>query len=840
MEIKPANMRLNYLILLIISFVVYGMTISNRYNFDDELVTMNNPMTSANSEVTILDVFSSSYHEAYGFSYGYRPITTLSFYLEHRIFNESPFVSHTINLLLYILAVLLLYYLLTKVFTSTNHYILLFIALLFAVHSVHSEVVSSIKNRDEILSFLFLEFSVFFALKWWSKKNTYFLIGLFLSVTLSILSKKTTVSVILLIPILFYLRYPLKVVPFLLLSLSFILPVSLFLFNLDPQKGILVFTFCTLIYLFVYYLKSNQFFNRTFKEKTIYFFIPLVSSLILFLLGGLFREQTLWSLAILILLFYVNDRSNIIFALLGLLTILGYLVFDNNWYLLYNVILLPVLIIHPLSNRSFRVVFTVLLISTIVHFIYEKGEYIYGIIYVIPLIVFFTAKINRFLPLIISGLSIIIGGVFFSVAFFHLGLIIGSLALFSIDINLTKSRLQKVVILWTLILLIFSSYKYYQSNGDLFQTLEDKQQIVEKVENNSNQSLQEGRMLEYMENTLVVPHTLEQRIATGAVILGEYFRLMIFPNELSFYYGYSKVQTSDFTDYRVWISLLTYLMLIFLMIYAIDKQPLISIGVLWYLVAILLFSNWPVLVAGMVGERLAFVASLGICIAIGGVLNWISPNFNLRKPKSIEFIALSVLVILSVRTMARNRLWVSSETLMTNDISHLKNSAQANYMLAMTTVKDVVEKTTPSKESHRRLDRAIGHFKKAIEIYPDFFNYHYDLGRTYIVLENYGEAKRAFLKAHKLEPDAIISLDELVKTSFDLEEYEDVIKYGKLYLSQSNRSEVIYELVAYSAFLIRDFELSTAIIKEGLMYHPNNQNLHGLLMDVNKEIESNY
>lgn len=823
-----------YFIILIISiFFVYGNTLSNGYNFDDDLVTKNQKVTSRDSKKLIGDIFKSSYHSEYGYNYGYRPITTLSFWLENRLFDESASMSHIINFLLYCCVILLLITLLHLVFYDVNPYVLLFIGLLFVVHSIHSEVVASIKNRDEILALLFLEIGVYFSFNFIKSKRLILLPLIIFSISLSLLSKKSGFSIIVLMPFFFFLKYQLNFRRLLYLIVCFCLPVSIFLFNLNPQKGFLIFFGSVLIYALIFYFTSNEIFKSLIKEKSRLFFIPFFLSLILFSIALIFNEQLLFLIAFGILTFYINFRFNVSVVLLMSASFVGYYFFNNNWFILFNVLLLSLTLILPNINKKFAFTMIFFLIAAVYSFVFQMGNWVYSIIYFIPLIVFITSKVHRVIPIIIAVLSTLLGLIFYTISIFHFGLIIGGLLILSMESSNFNHYLKGGLVLWVFLIFSTSIYYSYNENGSLFQTLEQKEEMAEQFVEKRTTNLQEGRQLEYMENTLVAPHTLEQRIATGAVVLGEYFRLMMFPKELSFYYGYSKIQTSDFTDYKVWLSLLIHLLLFFLMAYTYQKHPLVSFGLLWYFAAILLFSNWPVLVAGMVGERLAFIASVGFCIAIGGVLNWIKPNFNLKKPKAIELVALSVLVLFSVRTIARNRLWESPEKLMSNDIAHLQNSAQANYMLAMTTVKDVVENTVPSQESYRRLNGAIQHFQKAIEVYPDFYNYHYDLGRTFVVLENYKEAKNAFEKAYKLEPNALISLDELVKASFDLNEYADVIKYGKLYLNKSNNNYIIYELVAYSAFLVKDYQLARELITEGLGFYPNNQNLNGLLLDVN-------
>ena len=153
---QPVSFRNYYYILGILVFFVFANTISNGYNLDDNLVTNGHPMTSRGLEA-VYDIFTSPYYsDEMGYSYGYRPIVHLSFALEHALFGEKPGVSHFLNVLLYAFSVVLFFRLLMK-WTDQKGLLLAFLAaILFAVHPVHTEVVASIKNRDEILAFFFV------------------------------------------------------------------------------------------------------------------------------------------------------------------------------------------------------------------------------------------------------------------------------------------------------------------------------------------------------------------------------------------------------------------------------------------------------------------------------------------------------------------------------------------------------------------------------------------------------------------------------------------------------------------------------------------------------------
>ena len=116
-------MKSPYIIIIISVLLFFGNTIFNGYSLDDELVTRNHPLTSEKSEIPIIDLFSSAYQNEMGFEFGYRPVTLATFYIEHRLFGESAKISHTINLLLYLTLVLLLYKFIKQIYWSTSPYI---------------------------------------------------------------------------------------------------------------------------------------------------------------------------------------------------------------------------------------------------------------------------------------------------------------------------------------------------------------------------------------------------------------------------------------------------------------------------------------------------------------------------------------------------------------------------------------------------------------------------------------------------------------------------------------------------------------------------------------------
>ena len=138
----------------------------------------------------IPEILTSRYVQSEDQQYGYRPIAEITFAIEHQVFGLNPMLSHLVNLFFYLIIGLLIFYFLVSSFTSQHWSIHLIITLLFLAHPIHTEVVASLKNREELLSFMF-GLGVLVSLSNFKKNRKYStLFWPLLLISLAILSKK--------------------------------------------------------------------------------------------------------------------------------------------------------------------------------------------------------------------------------------------------------------------------------------------------------------------------------------------------------------------------------------------------------------------------------------------------------------------------------------------------------------------------------------------------------------------------------------------------------------------------------------------------------------------------
>ena len=195
--------------LAIVCIGLYANTYNNGYCLDDVMVITENTNTQKG--------FSGiQEHLTKDYLYGYihtpsesalspwRPIPLISYSLEVGMWGSNhPSTSHLINILLYTITTILLFFFLSK-HVLKDQWLAFFTALLFAIHPIHTEVVANIKSRDEIFSLLFIICSLHLLFNYVisSKKRTLLLSLVFFF--LALLSKESAITFLFGVPIFLY------------------------------------------------------------------------------------------------------------------------------------------------------------------------------------------------------------------------------------------------------------------------------------------------------------------------------------------------------------------------------------------------------------------------------------------------------------------------------------------------------------------------------------------------------------------------------------------------------------------------------------------------------------
>lgn len=241
--------KIRYFVLIaILTVVTVGLninTVRNYYNLDDYHIAKNNPDFEQGLKA-IPKIFATQYSSQDEKSYGYRPLIRSSFAIEYQFFGKNPYISHFFNVIFYLVVILLLFKILRRLLRDYHYLFPFIISLLFAAHPIHTEIVASLKNRDELFMLIFGLLALDMAIRYAdTRKNKfiYLAMGMFF---LSALSKPTAAAFFFIIPLSLYfftnldLKSIIKVsVPTALISLVAALGPSLYLPSHDRTLDML-------------------------------------------------------------------------------------------------------------------------------------------------------------------------------------------------------------------------------------------------------------------------------------------------------------------------------------------------------------------------------------------------------------------------------------------------------------------------------------------------------------------------------------------------------------------------------------------------------------------------
>ncbi len=205
-----------FLIFFVLTFLLYGNSLKNKYALDDEYITVTNTRVKGQNYVPnntlvaqgfkgIGKIWKSRYAHDTESSFDYRPVTSSSFAIEYGIFGQNAFMNHFINLLLYAITGCVLFCVLLRLLDAyeNKEIIALLATLIFLIIPIHSEVINNIKCRDEIFAFLFPLISLWYCLKAYDKPNIKNIILILLFFILGYYSKRTALIFIGIIPMAF-------------------------------------------------------------------------------------------------------------------------------------------------------------------------------------------------------------------------------------------------------------------------------------------------------------------------------------------------------------------------------------------------------------------------------------------------------------------------------------------------------------------------------------------------------------------------------------------------------------------------------------------------------------
>lgn len=190
----------------------------------------------------------------------------------------------------------------------------------------------------------------------------------------------------------------------------------------------------------------------------------------------------------------------------------------------------------------------------------------------------------------------------------------------------------------------------------------------------------EASPVNMMDNPIVMADNFAQRLATSMVILLKYFNLLVYPYPLSSDYSFTVIPLADFLDWKVWFSICLHLGLVVFAFIGIKKRSFLALCIFGYLMSISLFSQIPIVIGTMFGERLVYLASFWwVAGLVYSIKPWIRSGDHWWVSNRNLMVGCSVLVLIfSYFTIKRSTVWKSNLSLFTTDAATYPQSVRLN------------------------------------------------------------------------------------------------------------------------------------------------------------------
>jgi len=152
------------MILIIVALVTFGNTLMNSFIWDDVIFLRDDPYIKISNPLFFLkpDYWIKYFRGTPG---RYRPLRSILFSIEYRLWGLNPMFYHLRNIVLHTIVVVLIFLFLKKWVFFDNERLAFLTSLVFAVHPVHVESVAWIKNCTDIFCLIFFILSFHFFLK---------------------------------------------------------------------------------------------------------------------------------------------------------------------------------------------------------------------------------------------------------------------------------------------------------------------------------------------------------------------------------------------------------------------------------------------------------------------------------------------------------------------------------------------------------------------------------------------------------------------------------------------------------------------------------------------------
>lgn len=270
-----------------------------------------------------------------------------------------------------------------------------------------------------------------------------------------------------------------------------------------------------------------------------------------------------------------------------------------------------------------------------------------------------------------------------------------------------------------------------------------------------------------MDNPIIEAGSLMVQWATGFLVLGKYLLMLFVPHPLVYDYSYNALPLSNFGDFRVWISILVYVVLAIYAFWQLPKRNMVAFCILALFCSLSIYSQLLLVIGALFGERLAYLPSLWFCLGIVYAIFSVLKSANNtdakgKYPLLATTVVLTISAFFGVKTVLRAAEWKDNFTLFSTDAPKLPNSVRLNDNLSTELYRRYINPklTLSPTEKEQLLNDMIKYSTQSLTIAPSPVAY-VNIGNAYTAQRKFADAETNYLKSLEIMPNFAVAKGNL-------------------------------------------------------------------------------
>ena len=320
-----------------------------------------------------------------------------------------------------------------------------------------------------------------------------------------------------------------------------------------------------------------------------------------------------------------------------------------------------------------------------------------------------------------------------------------------------------------------------------------------------------------LDNFIVAAPGFSARIATAFLVLERYLRLSILPYPLLCDYSACSIPVATGFTARVWVTAVVYLAMVLWSVLRLreNRRDFWAMGMLFYVLTLLVFSNLFFLIGSGMSERFLFFPTTGICLLLALLAErWITGRGSttvaiLSKPL-FWLVFLPVILGSAKYTSARNAEWKDNYTLYSSDAAKAPDNARLQYCVGYELVANGKELLATGAVEHNPLADGIEHLRRACSLQPGYVSAETELGSAFFMAGQYDSALAYNILAYKNSPNDPVIHNTIAGVYFVKKQYVVALEYCKSALALSphytvalkNEGLCFYNMQRYDSALV--------------------------------------